>query len=106
MVAPKVASHLNFGRNREYPFLCPFSCPRPRRPQLFFFVHLSFTESQINSVFDVRGCPRGQVGGTLAWRATQIEGPVCSRTPRRVRAVPTLGLLPGGDRYAFAAAAQ
>ena len=55
MVAPKVASHLNFGRNRECPFLCPFSCPR--RPQLFFFVHLSFTESQINNVFDVRRLP-------------------------------------------------
>ena len=31
--------------------------PRPRGPPLFFFVHLSFTESQINSVFDVRRLP-------------------------------------------------
>ena len=58
------------------PFFTPSPAhPRPHGPQLFFFVHLSFfSESRINSIFDVRRLPR-EVGGTLAWRAPQTEEP-------------------------------
>ncbi|CAN0537369.1 unnamed protein product, partial [Rangifer tarandus platyrhynchus] len=56
---PKLPPTLILVGTESVPFFAPSPAhaPAPRGPQLFFFVHLSFTESQINSVFDVRRLP-------------------------------------------------
>lgn len=77
------------------PFFTPSPThPRPHGPPLFFFVHLSFfSESQINSLFDVRRLPprsrrSSSLAGTADGRARLPQ------TPCSVHAVPTRGYFP------------
>lgn len=81
-----------FAGNQGCPSLYPFSCPHPlHRPPafFFFFVHsFFFSESQINSVFDVRRLPaRSLRNSGLAGGADGRAG--CRRTNGPDRDVPT-----------------